>query len=166
MVLFIFLLTLGVGSVLSQCPEDFERHGTNCYKPMFIRTNWIEALRYCRTIGAYLITIKSADEQRSVEGIIARYHGSFDIPRFWIAGGDMFSENEYHWYMEAGNSEMITGYTNYDTNQPDNYRGHEHCLSIEFNGHTARWNDKNCNEVKYFLCQAKMETPSTVIGKK
>ncbi|XP_053373236.1 perlucin-like isoform X1 [Mercenaria mercenaria] len=78
----------------------------------------------------------------------------------------MLSENEFRWFFENGHSEVIphNGYTNFETGQPDNTGAFEHCIEIRYNGHNALWNDRNCDAVRNFICEAKLGVQTEIVG--
>eukprot|EP01084_Bolivina_argentea_P056259 103005_1 len=44
------------------------------------------------------------------------------------------------------------GFTNWNPGQPDNWRKSEGCTELVAKGWNGRWNDLNCNQPRYFLC--------------
>ncbi|KAL4222073.1 hypothetical protein ACF0H5_018115 [Mactra antiquata] len=151
----ILFVLLGVCCVNGECPETFERHGTQCYKVFSARVSWLDAIRYCRLRGSQLLSIQSLTEQTVVNGILQRIRGALESGSFWIGGGDMFNEGVFSWYYENGQFEPISGYTNWESNQPDNRNDVEHCLGIDLNGRNGEWNDRDCNEQRYPICEAR-----------
>lgn len=73
----------------------------------------------------------------------------------WIAGNnlndDPSSKSNYKWFE---NGEPFSfGFTNWPSDQPDNKNGEQHCVRI-VPGHGLFWDDENCANQYYFLCEA------------
>ena len=43
-------------------------------------------------------------------------------------------------------------YTNWNPNEPNNYKGQENCVTYNVNGQGGGWNDMTCYWPKPFLC--------------
>lgn len=73
--------------------------------------------------------------------------------RWWTAGNDLAETGVFYW----GFSEKTT-YTNWDVGQPDNAGGIEHCTEIYPRYGRFLWNDWQCTERNFFICEYYMKS--------
>ena len=75
--------------------------------------------------------------------------------KLWIGGVDAFKEGEWRWIttMETISSSK---FSDWQTGQPDNGSGTEHCLELNpiFD---FRWNDDQCYHRHKYICEKDME---------
>lgn len=94
---------------------------------------WYEAKAYCESLGGYLATITSREEQNIITNLI-RDRRNF----YWLGGTDVSVEGEWKWITGE-----VWNYTNWDSGQPDNLSGYdqvpENYLTIR--SYNGRWND-------------------------
>ena len=86
-------------------------------------------------------------------------HSSVNSNRCWIGLNDQTIEGTFEWF-DGSNID----YTNWDNEQPNNYRGQD-CVEIYTSN--GAWNDLGCNEddiLYYFVCNHPNKTihPTTV----
>ena len=120
-------------------------YGDHRYERVDQGMTWSQAQEYAVTHGGYLAVITSPGEQAFVEKLIAK--GSKN--QYWLGGHR--DQGNFTWV----NGESF-GYTNWDTDEPDNHRGVEDCLQIlrlpnpALPGSQAmKWNDApNDNSIK------------------
>lgn len=108
--------------------------------------SFMEAWRRCQVLGQRLATITSAEDSKLLEetlNISITTKGTW-----WIAGTDLGSEGSFVW---ISTNEPV-GYRNFYKNQPDNYKGREHCLEIGRYG-GVQWNDAPCDLKQQFICE-------------
>lgn len=108
-------------------------------------TDWTNAQAYCESIGGYLTTITSEDEQKQIKKLIS----SGNKNQYWLGATDKESESTWKWITAE-----TWNYSNWASNQPDNYNTTEHYLQIfrtdhpNENGDQAYgWNDAPENNV-------------------
>ena len=94
-------------------------YGDHRYERVDQGMTWSQAQEYAVTHGGYLAVITSPGEQAFVEKLIAK--GSKN--QYWLGGHR--DQGNFTWV----NGESF-GYTNWDTDEPDNHRGVEDCLQI------------------------------------
>ena len=113
--------------------ETFEYDG-HYYSIMDIGLTWNEAKEYCESIGGYLATITTAEEQTFVESILDKGNRNC----YWLGAERV--NGDFSW---------ITGeafsYTNWKSKEPNNQRGQEHYLEIYAQTYDSikvgQWND-------------------------
>lgn len=67
---------------------------------------------------------------------------------YWIGGTDVVEFRIFRWV----HNEASLTYTNWQTGEPNNFGGLEHCLQMS-NGHT--WNDNRCDRLNNFICETR-----------
>ena len=82
--------------------------------------------------------------------VLLFYQSSSFSDSFWVGGTDLVKENLWMW---ATSQRRITSsrFSDWERNQPDNYRGKEHCMEIYIK--TDKWNDRACHDWKKFICE-------------
>uniref|UniRef100_A0A3B3T955 C-type lectin domain-containing protein n=1 Tax=Paramormyrops kingsleyae TaxID=1676925 RepID=A0A3B3T955_9TELE len=117
-----------------------------------INLTWTEAQAYCRANYTDLATIDNMEEMKRLsESVGSDYTGEA-----WIG-----LKNGTLWRWHWSSAEGETGYTNWNSSQPDNWGNIEHCT--DFNGNGA-WNDLSCSSTQplYFVCYTGETTADTV----
>jgi hypothetical protein len=104
---------------------------------------WSEAGFACQTLGAYLATIESAEEQ----AVVASLQDGSEISTAWIGGSDQAAEGAWVWVDGAP-----FAYTNWDPGEPNDYGDGEDCAVIRFS-REGRWDDRSCSGTLSFVCE-------------
>jgi hypothetical protein len=68
---------------------------------------------------------------------------------YWTSGSD--DGHEGLWVWTSTGKQSI--YTNWNTGQPDNYKGSEHYL-LKNHGGRSKWNDNPGTNTAYAICEA------------
>lgn len=127
---------------LGRCPVGWLRYGESCYHFSRFNANWFESLMFCYGTGGYLAEINSYSENSYIKQQVG-----YRKDTFWLGGTDLVKE--YHWVW-ATSQRGIT-INNWYRNQPDNYRGKEHCMEIYYK--SEKWSDRYCRESRKFICE-------------
>ncbi|XP_021698853.1 chymotrypsinogen B [Aedes aegypti] len=115
-----------------------------------IHVTFMEAWRLCQAIGQRLATITSEEDSRLVEEAIAK---STNTNGPWYIGGtDWGNEGHFVWISTNTPVGHETGYINFSSGQPDNYRENEHCLEVGRWG-GVKWNDVHCHARSRYICE-------------
>jgi len=93
--------------------KEFNGH---TYKIIEKAMSWKEAKAYCESLGGYLLTITSAEEQKFIEEFIKEK--GFINNRFWLGFTDEAKEGTWKWITEESNS-----YTNWGKSLDNGYSG-------------------------------------------
>ncbi|XP_046667119.1 asialoglycoprotein receptor 2-like [Homalodisca vitripennis] len=113
-----------------------------------IKTNWFGAFAHCLNHGGRLATVANYEENERVKEAIRKTGLKAS---FWGSGTDYALGNHWTWVSTG----LPFTFTDWSNNQPDNWQnlpGGEHCL--EFWEETQyRWNDRNCLEQQYSVCE-------------
>ena len=109
--------------------------------------SWDDANAACLAKGLQLASVHSEAEN---DLLVTAAAGN----QVWIGGTDAYSEGTWAW----SPSNTPVSYTNWNTGQPDNDKGNEHCLQIyndqAYNSDAiGKWNDQNCNHKQKYVCQ-------------
>ncbi|XP_071945466.1 alpha-N-acetylgalactosamine-specific lectin-like [Antedon mediterranea] len=101
-----------------------------------------------RNANGHLVSIRSEEENEFVsrlwnsatDGLVTmrEYH------TYWIGLTDKNEERKWRW----SDTNMLTNYTNWDSDQPNNWKGNQTCVSFWNNRHCfglqTTWNDLKC----------------------
>ena len=114
---------------------------------------WTEARSHCESLGGYLVTITSKEEQNFLFDQILRYSKK-DI---WAGATDK---------VEKGNWKWVTGekfdYTNWKRGEPNNENGIEDCLELRSRAF-FKWNDVPSGAKRnWFICEWDSQAVSDV----
>lgn len=102
----------------------------NKYELFDITMPWTEAKAKCEELGGHLVTFSSNEESEAINSLVSKGNRS----GYWIGYTDIGHEGS--WYSVTGEA---IAYTNWDTEQPDDYWGIEDCALIKAYG--KKWND-------------------------
>ncbi|RVE65935.1 hypothetical protein OJAV_G00121150 [Oryzias javanicus] len=133
------------------CPAGWLRFQNKCFlfkgKKNDIQGNWSFARSWCREQGGELAIIDNQYEN----DFVASYLKDLEHAA-WIGLSDLLAENQYAW--SDGVSPVL--YTHWDTNEPNNVGGAEHCVIMNHNMLTSgKWNDDACHKNHSFVCYRK-----------
>ncbi|XDV47022.1 hypothetical protein PO909_016773 [Leuciscus waleckii] len=133
----------------------FSRYPFICYSALtsshqyhFVSVNktWTEAQRYCRQNYTDLATIDNMEEMiRLINTVNGSYNGSA-----WIGLYDDVLGNSWRWSLEDNDlyQEGERDFRNW-YHEPDNRRGNELCVYMDYNG---KWFDQSCDNSNKFVC--------------
>ncbi|XP_059198374.1 galactose-specific lectin nattectin-like [Centropristis striata] len=133
---------LAAASVTS-CPDGWTRFGSRCFKFHITAKTWMDAEKLCQSANGNLASIHSAEENTFLNDFIEDVSGT--SRRTWIGATDAVQEKTLQW---ADGSPVQ--FTRWHTGQPDNFKGKEHC--VEMNWHGNFWNDLSCITKLSFVC--------------
>ncbi|XP_060077911.1 perlucin-like [Ylistrum balloti] len=152
---FFLALCAGLQGSRGACPIDFQQYGESCYKVFFEPVSWIDAKKYCQVFGGDLVKIETQEEEAMLDNVLNDVHTnkSARVENYWIDGSDELFEGEWRWVGTPGYSQIISGYTHWAPNQPDNDDGTENCMQIRFD-FNLYWNDEECTDKDSFICEA------------
>ena len=145
-----------------ECPVGWIRQYNSCY--LFVTDeeyNWSDARDACGERGAHLVKVDSQRERNYLANELDRI-GSAITADVWTGGNDLYKEDVYVW-TGSYNSRIV--YTDWASNEPNNYRGNEDCISIK-KALDYQWNDDVCSKTFNFICEmedARSSTAGTAI---
>ncbi|XP_078374837.1 uncharacterized protein LOC144658301 [Oculina patagonica] len=124
-----------------------------------VRETWSNAQARCRSLGAELVKIESAVENKFLKStFFALSAGSFGVT-YWIGLSDQVEEGKWMWT----DGSLLANYTNWGNNNPNNYGGNQNCghMSIgdfeighhTFYGFHGEWNDLECDFELGYICE-------------
>ncbi|XP_005109938.1 hepatic lectin [Aplysia californica] len=121
---------------------------THCYR-VFQETplTWGGARKKCELLGGFLAEIHDHASLEYVNRLFARSGNSL-----WVGASDQGQEGNWIWVM----SKKPLVVEDWRLDQPDNYKGNEHCLQIKEDS-GKYWNDLACNTTLGYLCQKDMD---------
>ena len=92
------------------------------------------------------MTIESADKQNFIYEEFLAGTGSKD---YWIGLTDSETEGNWKW----ANGATLTGYNNWASNQPNDYRGQDCAAITGETQNSGKWHDVSCYFNKGFICE-------------
>jgi len=106
---------------------------------------WTEARDACRAVGYDLLTVDDSLENEAMAESIAASLGGADT---WMGFNDRDDEGVWRWQSGGG-----TGYTHWDSDQPDNAWLREDC-ALFWHDASGLWNDANCDDDAAYVCES------------
>ncbi|KAL9970563.1 hypothetical protein ACROYT_G022962 [Oculina patagonica] len=142
-----------------QCSEDFiPGRGSlcgSCYKLFTEPETWNNAAAKCKSLGAELVKVESADEN----DFLIKTFLTASAVTYWIGLTDQVEEGKWMWT----DGSLLANYTNWAGNNPNNLGGNQNCVHISkgsfqlgdhyikrFNG---EWNDLECYFALGYVCE-------------
>ncbi|XP_033107417.1 macrophage mannose receptor 1-like isoform X2 [Anneissia japonica] len=122
-----------------------------CYKFMNRDASWDDAVNYCTSVDAELVSIKSQDEQN-----IVTYMVSIHQATAWIGLSDKNSGSAGMYEWSNGDPYSLSAhYNHWATNQPDNrfYTQGGNCVEILNTAKTGEWNTAPCTNLAKSICR-------------
>ena len=119
---------------------------------------WLDAVEGCKTEGAVLASVSSADEQTQMPvkqitvDSLANAMDLFQLQSMmtsngaWIGLSDILQEGTFSW---RDGSEL--SYTNWKTSNPNNANDEQHCVWAR--GDDGTWDDIVCRRTEEYICQ-------------
>ncbi|MHA2054442.1 MAG: right-handed parallel beta-helix repeat-containing protein, partial [Candidatus Hodarchaeales archaeon] len=130
---------LGIFSSIESVFSDATSFDNHTYLFFSTYLTWEEARIYCESLGGYLVTITSQDENDFVRLLSNVYN-----PPFSIGFSDEVTEGEWQW---------VTGeaviYTNWGDGEPNDSGGEDYAETDVF----GEWNDAPREQTRYFVCE-------------
>lgn len=107
-----------------QIPTDGKVYNGHTYKAIVNSsiTTWKDAQAYCQSLGGHLATISDSGENDFVYELIKK---ETDVSRFRLGGYYTSLTDSWAW---VDGTEF--SYTNWSTDQPDNYENKQFCLTM------------------------------------
>jgi len=105
--------------------------------------DWNAAMKECKGIGGYLVTITSADEQDWVFNNLGREL----LAEHWMGGTDSEREGDWRWVTNE-----LFSYTNWAQNEPNNVQNEDY-MSFHWTS-DGKWNDSQGEaKKKGYICE-------------
>jgi len=108
------------GDAASATPTQKTTFNGHQYQLFEDSKTWTEAKKHCESLGGYLVTIKSHEEQAFIATLISRGKKNF----YWI-GGYCDADRKFRWVT----GEPMT-YTNWMAGEPNNHQGRQDKMAI------------------------------------
>ncbi|XP_046375003.2 perlucin-like [Haliotis rufescens] len=155
------IVVLAVMNVVScDCPNGFLHHDDSCYSLIRVQASWAEAAVYCQAIGSHLAYVETDSEQTFVEGYLKREDSTITTDGVWIGGLTYLTEKEWQWGFQ--NTRIAS--TFWAPEDPNNDGGSQWCLMLYKKG-DFRWDDNECDENEFFLCELEFGSSPDIVGK-
>ncbi|MBW2263008.1 MAG: hypothetical protein JRG91_13605, partial [Deltaproteobacteria bacterium] len=139
------ILDPGTGDLPSDC--HLHTHGGHTYVFCTTRLTWDNAKIACAAFGYTLITIDDSTEDTWADTTMDAYVPSRQ--QSWTGYTDVAVEGVWVW-----DSGSTSTFTNWNTGQPSNSGGVEHCGSFNAYHPTVAWNDLPCYGTCSYICES------------
>lgn len=137
--------------------DDKKTFGDHKYLIIEQTMSWEEAKAYCESLGGYLVTITSAEEQKFIEDYINEK--GYKNKRFWLGFSDVAKEGTWNWVTGESNK-----YTNWGKSLDNGYEGtQDYAALVGFDTtygagkkvNFGQWDDvqKSKQSDCYFICE-------------
>ena len=138
---FFFLLFITASSDRRLCSDKA------CFKFTFGKTEstWLQANSSCVRSGAELASIQNDAEQNLI-----KLNRPKKNKEYWIGLNDRDEERNFKW---TDGTPYQFKRTRWHEDPSNNDNRKENC--VELYGDLARWNDKDCSKMLYFICKKK-----------
>ncbi|KAG7491237.1 hypothetical protein MATL_G00000800 [Megalops atlanticus] len=120
------------------CTAGWTRFGPYCFLFVHNSKPWTNAEAHCNFLGGHLASVHNYQEFHFIRSLSHR--------TAWIGGTDSYTEGNWRWTDGSG-----FYYTQWNSGEPNNAYGSEHCLCINYEG-THGWNDYFCTQSYPFIC--------------
>ncbi|XP_051256194.1 ladderlectin isoform X2 [Dicentrarchus labrax] len=130
------------------CPNGWSLFNDRCFHYYPRPTTWAKAEKNCQSLGANLASVQNIQEYHEIQRLITA--ASYQSKEAWLGGSD--AQEERLWLWSDGSP---FSYLNWCNGQPDNYRGQQHCLQMNF-GADKCWDDVGCGVPRPFVCAKKV----------
>lgn len=127
-----------------QSKKEEKKDLKHTYKLIQSNLNWEEAKAYCESLGGYLATITSKEEEATVLNLLE----NSDVKVLWLGANDLNSVGNFKWI----NGEDFS-YANWAVNEPNNNNGVEHYLVLYKVEGNWLWNDGPLNTNEYYKAE-------------
>ncbi|CAL4062650.1 unnamed protein product, partial [Meganyctiphanes norvegica] len=143
-----------------KCPAGYKEVASQCLSiNIDLTLNWEDARIHCESKNGRLAVIQKGEE---LKFYLDENHDGLS---FWVGASDIDEEGVWVWLSGTGvlGNPIFPWYHG----EPNNVFFNEHCL--EYNGNLKGFNDRACNDVSDFICEANtvsQEDGSCIIDEK
>ncbi|XP_056615804.1 ladderlectin-like [Triplophysa dalaica] len=136
----LFLVFSVENAAAEECSFGWTPFGVECFKFFPQTVNWVRAEKNCQSLDANLVSVRSKAQNEFLLSLVTVN------TRVWIGGHD--GEMEQQWLWTDGSP---FDYTNWCKTEPNNEKGTEHCLDINWSDNHC-WNDVPCTMPMGYIC--------------
>ena len=126
---------------VKNCSPGWTKYEYKCYKLFVNKKSWSMSRSHCQSEGGDLVIIKNLEEDTFVFSLSKGKHA-------WLGGSDHGVEDNFEWV--DGSPIAQPQYTNWATNEPNDWGSGEDCLMIRSSDN--KWNDAPCARTYAFVC--------------
>jgi len=126
-------------------PDIYELVGGKWMAASTDAGDWAAGTKFCAENGGVLARPGSLNETLAIAEFMGEDHA-------YIGVNDIDTEGTYFFNDATVNSALGVGWTNWNTGEPNNNYGTEHCVVLRANKE-FRWNDVTCTKSFKALCQ-------------
>ncbi|XP_030608957.1 type-2 ice-structuring protein-like [Archocentrus centrarchus] len=131
----------------SKCDDGWTQFNGRCFYYVAEPMTWDKAEKNCVSLGGHLASVHNAMEYCRLQRLIL---SATHEEKTWIGGSDVKKEN--YWFWSDGTT---FHFNNWCPGEPDNYRGQQHCLQMNY-GDSKCWDDLSCYDELPSVCAKNM----------
>ncbi|XP_038124040.1 galactose-specific lectin nattectin-like [Cyprinodon tularosa] len=120
----------------ASCHSGWSEYNGNCYHYVSMPLDWASAERHCMSMGGHLASVHNLREYHNIQHVIRM--ASYGSNAAWIGGSN--AQKTSIWLWSDGSR---FHYTNWCPREPNNWRGTQHCLQINYSASKC-WDDQGC----------------------
>ncbi|XP_038164187.1 ladderlectin-like [Cyprinodon tularosa] len=109
----------------ASCPSGWSEYNGNCYHYVSMPLDWASAEKHCMSMGGHLASVHNLREYHQIQNVIRT--ATYGSGRTWVGGTN--AQKSSIWFWSDGSQ---FDYTNWCPRQPDNWRGNQHCLEMNY----------------------------------
>ncbi|XP_013110110.1 lectin subunit alpha-like [Stomoxys calcitrans] len=126
--------------------------GTKFYIEIEGEYNWFQALHECARRGYQLVEVHSGKKNKVLLNALDSFFGK--PYNLWLGANDEFNSDRdfnrpFYW---ASSGKRMT-FSNWSSNNPDNFRSEEHCVHTWAAREPFAWNDASCTSKMGYICE-------------
>ena len=129
----------------SDCLPGWTQRRNHCYRHYSEKKTWTDARTFCISTAPYSGDLASIPTVHSSN--INRFLAELSTDYSWIGGTDAASEGNWEW-----SDGTPWGYENWASTEPNNNKGNEHYLAINWKKN-EKWYDMYNHYKAPFFCQ-------------
>ncbi|XP_072307368.1 galactose-specific lectin nattectin-like [Eucyclogobius newberryi] len=156
----ILFLSLAVAALLTPramaegdqgCDEGWTQSGSRFFKFFSEGMTWTDAEKSCHLFGANLPSIHSEAQNTFIVDLIFKVTGQNTYT--WLGGTDTVVEGKWQW-----SDGTAWDYTRWGPGEPNNKRGNEHFLMINYRA-AGLWNSVTNSSSLFYICVKDVPKP-------
>ncbi|XP_031632855.1 uncharacterized protein LOC116346788 isoform X2 [Contarinia nasturtii] len=172
--LYIQYTALPVSEIVSQCAFGWISVNQFCISAIELMLSWKDAESHCQTLGGHLASIKSEREQKIIDTLLMNSATFRSNVAYWIGASDEIFEGDFRWsngypYTFSNWFPGWPEHNGYNKQPNDDGLSAQDCVELRRYFRippaiqakmkivpvtlTYMWNDRDCNEKNYFLCE-------------
>ncbi|XP_055323439.1 uncharacterized protein LOC129578625 isoform X2 [Sitodiplosis mosellana] len=171
---YIEYTAIPIPEIVSQCAFGWIAVNQFCISAVEMALPWKEAENHCKRLGGHLASIKSEREQKLIDTLLMNSATFRSNIAYWIGASDEIFEGDFRWtngfpYTFSNWFPGWSEHSSYNKQPNDDGLSAQDCVELRRYFRippaiqakskivpvtlTYMWNDRDCNEKNFFLCE-------------